>query len=337
MRIAFAVALVALGVTSAAATAATPSALLVVDENNLRVLRVPLGGGPVTVLSPPSGATENLLTSPRGIGTGPDGEIFVANYFEATLVFIDAATGAQFPVEGSLSGPPAIGSLPRDVAVNPREPSPGFFRTVGVAALSELHQVVQSGFSTTGSLLATYPSPYTGWLGRFVSARDPGGDGPIDYFVAIDAVPAILRYRGATDAFTLFYDPDGATIHGLDAPPGNVVTSVREEACPSMENGVLVFDADSASGFRYVADCPGPVAHDADGATTYFVDAGSSPQRVMRIQNGGIAPIADLASATSAIDMALYAPEPAAPLVGAIALLALASGFRRNQAKGESR
>ena len=90
---------IALAASSAGADGIEPSrpnALLVVDGTNLRVLRVPLAGGEVTVFSPPEGVQTNLLTSPRGIGVGPDGTIVVANFFENTLVEIDPATARSF-------------------------------------------------------------------------------------------------------------------------------------------------------------------------------------------------------------------------------------------------
>ena len=313
---------------------ARPNALLVVDDVNYRVLRVPLGGGEVTVFSPPADAQTNLLTSPRGIGVGSDGSIIVVNFFEATLVQIDPATGAQFPVEGLLSGPPAIGTLPRDVALNPRGTAPGFLPTLGIAAQGELHQVVRNAFDTTGSLLAPYPSPYDPYVARFVAARDPGTSDPIDYYVATDSIPALLRYEGATDTFTpLWTDAALDSIHGLDAPRGGaypLVASFREEPCPSSSNGIKLFTAvTNAGGFEISMECPGPVAYDGGNESLYYVDARSNPQTVLGMD--GIlfapfqAPVATLPSGTSAIDMTLArVPEPGGATLGTAALIAVA-------------
>jgi DNA-binding beta-propeller fold protein YncE len=325
---------------------APPNALLVVDGTNLRVLRVPLAGGAATVFSPPAGAQTNLLTSPRGIGVGPDGTIVVANFFENTLVEIDPATGAQFPVAGLLSGAPAIGSLPRDVAVNPRDTAPGFLPTLGVASQGELHQVVRNTFDTMGSLLAPYPSPYDPYVGIFVAAWDPGTTDPIDHFVATDSIPAILRYDGASGTMTLFRDyADVDSIHGLDvstAGPFLLVASFRGQACPGDENGVALIGETST---RLLVDgaygCPGPVALDSSARVLYTVDATGNPQRVIGIQFDQLPfatefPVATLPSGASAIDMALArVPEPGSAALGASMLAALAcvASVRRPRAR----
>lgn len=336
-RIAFALGLLLVGGSaSAGLQLAIPNALLVVDSNNQRVLRVALSDGAVTVFSPPPGAQTNLLTSPRGIGVGRDGTIVVANYFEGNLVELDPATGAQFPVAGLLSGPPAIGTLTRDVAVNPRDPAPGTFATLGVVALGELDQVLRTGLSTTGSLLEPYPSPYDPYLGRFVVARAPGTNDPIDYVVATDAIPALLRYVGAADAFTPLWEPAGLdSIDGLDAPldgPYPLVASYRFDACPSGGNGIKLFtDVTNDGGIDvHAVSCPGPVAYASRTNLLYYVDAGVSPQGIVAIAGIGggqisIVPVATLPSGATASDMALaYVPEPDAMALGAAALGALA-------------
>ena len=327
---------------------ARPNALLVVDDNGKRVLRVALDGSAVTVFSPPQGAQTNLLTSPSGIGTGPDGTIVVANFVEGTLVEIDPATGAQFPVAGLFSGPPAIGSVPRDVAVNPREPAFGFLPTLGVAAQGALHQVVRSTFDTTGSLLAPYPSPYDPQNARFVAERDPGTSDPIDYYVATDSVPAILRYDGATGTVAPFRDYGTVgSIYGLDAPatgPYLLVVSYRGEPCNGygIENGVHLIReggaTDSISSGSY--GCPGPVALDSSTGLLYTVDATGSPQRVVGMDTdpfpGTSFEVAPLPSGTSASDMALArVPEPAAVALAAAALGALAATARAHRRRSE--
>jgi len=316
---------------------ARPNALLVVDENNGRVLRVALADGEVTVFSPPEGVQTNLLTSPRGIGVGSDGSIVVANYFEGTLVEIDPATGAQFPVAGLLSGPPAIGTLPRDVALNPREPAPGFLPTLGVAAQGELHQVVRNALDSTGSLLAPYPSPYDPQLGEFVVPVLPDNDDPLDWVVATGAIPALLWYDGLGDAFTPIWAPIGVdTITGLDARRGGspfaLVAGYRSGACESGPHGLLFFPTLAEEGSVDIATaCPGPVAYDAQTDTAFFVDVSANPDVVLGVYGvggGGLISWNErgtLPSGTSARDMALArVPEPGAGASCAAVLVALA-------------
>lgn len=333
-RTVFAMAALVLGAAHAGADG-TQSALLVVDATHERVLRVPLTGGAVTVFSPPAGVQTNLLTSPRGIGVGPDGTIVVANHSEGTLVEIDPATGAQFPVAGLFSGPPEIGSFVRDAAVNPRGTALGFLPTLGVVSWGALRQVVRNTFDTTGSLLASFPSPYDPHIGLFVAARDPGTNDPVDYYVATDSIPAILRYDGASGTMTLFRDyGDVDSIHGLDVStvdPFLLVASFRGEACPGDENGVALIGEAST---RLLVDgahgCPGPVALDTSAGVLYTVDATADPQRVSGI-HVDLLPftsafhVATLPSGSSAIDMAFArVPEPRAAALGASMLVALA-------------
>jgi hypothetical protein len=316
---------------------ARPNALLVVDENNQRVLRVALADGEVTVFSPPEGAGTNLLTSARGIGVGSDGSIVVANYFEATLVEIDPATGAQFPVAGLLSGPLAIGTLPRDVALNPRAPAPGFLPTLGVASQGALHQVVRNALDTTGSLLALYPSPYDPHLGEFVVPALPENDDPLDYVVATGTDPALLWYDGLGDAFTPIWTPLGVdAITGLDAPRGEspfaLVAAYRSGPCEGGSHGLMFFPTLAEAGSVDIpSDCPGPVAYDARTDTTFFVDVKIDPKVVIGVYGVGGGGLiswderATLPSGTSARDMALArVPEPGVAGLGAAALAALA-------------
>lgn len=339
MRVAFALSVAcAAGAAAAGIHPATPNALLVVDENNQRILRVSLDASEVTVFSPPEGAEANLLTSPRGIGVGADGSIVVANYFEATLVEIDPATGAQFPVAGLFSGPPAIGSLPRDVALNPREPAPGMFATLAVASEGELHQVVRNALDTTGSLLAPYPSPYDPHLGEFVVPVLPGNDDPLDYVVATGSIPALLWYDGVADAFTPIWTPIAVdAITGLDAPrdasPFALVAGYRSGPCERGVHGLAFFPMLAATGIVDVASaCPGPVAYDAQTDTAFFVDESVEPNVVLGVNGVGAggsvswSPRATLPSGTSARDMALArVPEPRGTSIALLTLVAIGS------------
>jgi hypothetical protein len=327
---------------------AIPNSLLVVDRNNQRVLRVALDDGAVTVFSPPEGAQANLLTSPRGIGVGRDGTIVVANYFENTLVEIDRATGAQFPVEGIFSGPPAIGTGPRDVAVNPRDPAPGFFPTLGVASQGALHQVVRNALDTTGTLLAPYPISYGPYLGNFVVPRLPGNEDPLDYVVATGPIAALLWYDGAADVFTPIWEPlDVDAITGLDAPregPYALVAAFHKTPCSMQNSGVKLFTTlgETGSGISNTGFCPGPVAYDGRTDTVYVVDADPDPQIVFGIDdplavNGPIYSYehATLPSGASASDMALaYVPEPERATSGAVALGMLASADSARRWRG---
>jgi len=339
----------ALALAAHGAAADVPNALLVVDQNNQRVLRAELASGVVSVFSPPAGAQTNLLTSARGIGVGPDGAIVVTNYIENTLVEIDPATGAQFPVADFFSGdPPAIGVGPLDVAVNPREPAPGFLPTLGVASQGELHQVVRSALTTTGSLLAPYPIPYDTSLGTFVVARDPGTTDPIDYYVATGGTPAILRYDGASETIVPFRDYGSVdSIRGLAAPeigPYELVVSYLGAPCPSYDNGVALIGASGTfgiSGGSY--GCPGPVAFDSATGTLYTADASANPQAIVALDTdllpgASTNPFATLPSGAIASDMAVAAvPEPSAAALTAFVvstLLALGAARRRSARAG---
>lgn len=334
MRIGFALLIAcSSGAASAGLQFATPNALLVVDGNNDRVLRVPLAGGAVTVFSPPAGAQINLLDAPRGIGVGPDGTIVVANFFTGKLIELDPATGAQFPVAAPLSSPPAIGSLPRDVAVNPRPPALGFFPTLGVASQGELHQVVRSAFAATGSLLAPYPSPYDPYAAAFVVPVLPGNDDPLDYVVATTSIPALLWYDGALDAFTPIWEDEAVdVIQGLDAPrdgPYALVASFLVAACPSFSNGIRFFTQLAETGSLVYPDtCPGPIAYDGANNILFVVALDTVPLQVIRVTGFGVFPVASIAGTlpggTSASDMALAnVPESGSGLCALTAMLML--------------
>jgi hypothetical protein len=211
---------------------------------------------------------------------------------------------------------------PHDVAVSPREPSPGFFRTLGVSALSQLHQVTQSSFDVTGSLLASFPAPYFGEVGRFVAAHDAGGDDALDYYVVTEAVWSVLRFDGSTSLFGTALAPANTTIHGLDVSPnGQLVASYRGAGCPDGANGLALLDIEAnATDFHFTL-CPGPVARGSD--TTYFVDLSVSPPLVKRFFFVGFeTTVAALPAGTVPADMALHVPEPAATALGAVSCLA---------------
>ena len=194
---------------------------------------------------------------------------------------------------------------------------------------------MRNTFDTTGSLLAPYPSPYDPYVGIFVVAWDPGTTDPIDYFVATDSIPAILRYDGASDTMTPFRDyADVDSIHGLDvstADPFLLVASFRGQACPGDENGVALIGEAST---RLLVDgaygCPGPVALDSSTGVLYTVDATGNPQRVIGIDVDLLPftnefPVATLPSGASASDMAFArVPEPDSAALGASMLVALA-------------
>jgi streptogramin lyase len=54
--------------------------------------------GAVDDFSPRDGGG-NLIDTPRGIASSPEGEVYVTNYADGSLVKIDPATGAQSIVE----------------------------------------------------------------------------------------------------------------------------------------------------------------------------------------------------------------------------------------------
>jgi hypothetical protein len=326
------------------ALALRPGDLLVVDQNNLRVLRVQPSTGAVTVLSPPPGSRpeENLLTSPRGIGTHPRGAIVVVNYFEATLVSIDPATGQQFLLS-DLGGTPAVGSLPRDVTPNPREPAPGFFPTLYVSSRGELHRVLWGPVSSEGALVDPYPPPFDPLTASFVVAAEPTLDGPLDFVIATDAIPAVLLYQGSNGAIAPIWQPGGEAITGLAIENASTFFAAwRAGTCPDPASGIYRTQSRGAlSPFYQGGDlgCPGPIALD-DLGRLYAVGLGGANPRVLRLQEMGpsvtIEQVAELPSAASPSDMVVYSPEPDSATGGLAAALAC-GGLRRLRRQGRIR
>lgn len=314
-----------------------PGDVLVVDLENERVLRVTQSGG-VTTFSPPP-ATTNLFDSPSGIGVGPDGTIVVANE-SGSLVQLDPASGAQALVAGVFSGPPDLGVEPQDVAVNPRVPAPGFEPSLYVGAKDELRLVTRSAFSTDGTQLAPFPPAWLGWETHHVSLWAPNDTDPFDVFASI--VAAVLRYDGDQDAILDYWVAPSGWIEGLDVAPGATPTvgvAWRKSPCPSSENGIYLVNPvgqpiESAWSTGGLLECPRGLAW--FGSFDAYTLADGDPPRLIELDATSFYPpvvaqriAATMPSGTKAVDLAVYAPEPAGALGGSVAVLAVAFVARR--------
>lgn len=125
-RLSVGLVLVFAGIAPTAAARLTPGDLLVLDASNQKILHVDVASGAVDDFAPRGGGS-NLIDVPRGIASSPEGEVYVTNYVDGTLVRIDAASGAQSILEffsGGTGGPLDLGAHPAGVAVSPPHPLP---------------------------------------------------------------------------------------------------------------------------------------------------------------------------------------------------------------------
>jgi len=320
-----------------AATSLQPGDLLVTDATIGSLLRVRPNGA-VSTLSAP-----DLVANPYGIGVGADGEILVVDS-DGTVVQVDPTTGDQYAVAG-LSGPPDLGTSPRDVALNPRTPAPFQSPTLYVAALGELRQVLRSPLDAVGSSLAPYPTGYENYEGLHVSPLDPGGQAPLDLYVATQR--HVFHYDGALGATSSLFTPPSGFVTGLDViavPSGAaVLVSFVDAACPSNGNGVYRYYTGISVAFEPLSTgnllaCPGALAIAPAGFPVYVIDRGQEPQRIIQVNDLGVIgivqePFATLPAGTQARDIAVWVPEAEGPLAGWAAALALGAAARRSRGR----
>jgi len=317
---------------AAAALRLAPGDLLVLDATHQKILRVDPDTGGVADFAP-RGGHPDLIADPRGIASSPEGQVYVTNYGGASLVRIDAASGAQQIVEfssGGVFGPLDIGTHPAGVAVSPAPPGPGGVRDVYVSSQGALHRVEQGLFDTT-STSTPYPPGYEASEGLFLVVYPSG---VVQGYVA--AGQDVLRFDGGSlsrIAGTI------GTIQGIAWAENRPLITHRPVACPSASNGVqqIVY---SQQLFGFVAEdyavggdvaCPGAlVATPGDTLPLYVIDEGSSPQRIVRVDSAGApgttAIVATLPSAATYPALAVYVPEPE-PAAGAEVAVAATATF----------
>jgi len=323
--------------------------LLVLDGQNNRVLDVDPSNGAVDVFSP--NGTPNLLnTQPRSIAVDPaTGEIVVLNGNTPSFVLIDPVSGRQAALQESSQGSLTLGPGPTGLAMSPRAPGFGAFRTLFVSEQGEVHEIERNLLGGTASLLAAYPSQDEFAVGSFVAVRDPGGGDPLDVFV--ETSQKILLYDG--NAMSEWWTVPQTSLQGLGWDPADqfygddLYLSLQYASCPSEYSGVFYFHlggsltppASDFSGLAAVQTggnlaCPGPIALSIAAEPdvlfhpfpVFVVDAGSIPPRIIEITEFGFDHVAaTLPDGSSASALAVYTPEPDASALAAAAAAAIAA------------
>ncbi|MBS1215675.1 MAG: hypothetical protein H6R20_649, partial [Proteobacteria bacterium] len=224
----------------------------------------------------------NLISTPRGIASSPEGQVYVTNYDGATLVQIDAATGAQQILEffsSGIGGPLDLGTHPAGVAVSPAAPGTGGFRDVYVSSQGALYRVERTLFDTT-SAMTPYPSGHESSNGLFLALY---ASGVVQGYIGVGQ--SVLQFNGGT--ISTLIDLIGE-ISGLAWMPFSPFVSRANTTCPSSSNGVAEIAYDQFF-FQYVAQdfatggdlaCPGALAAtppDAPVPYFYAIDVGSNP------------------------------------------------------------
>jgi hypothetical protein len=304
--------------------------LLVLDGQNNRVLRVDTRNGIVTTFSPRSG-TNLLNTQPRSIAVDPaDGEIVVLNGNTPALVTIDPSNGDQFAMPEASQGSLLLGPEPSGLAMSPRAPGFGSFRTLFVSEAGAVHVIDRNLLGATATLLSSYPSPDEFDVGDFAAVRDPGGGNPLDVFV--ETSQKILVHDGST--MSEYWTVPQTTLQGLGYDPDRdrLMISLRYASCPSDYNGVYYFQLAGSltppnPGFGDLTPvqtgdnlaCAGPIALSSAAEPgviippfpVFMVDAGSIPPRIIEITEPGVNHVAaTLPEGSSATAVAVYTPEP---------------------------
>jgi hypothetical protein len=294
-----------------------------------KIYHVRRDDGTVSVLTPRDGSGPNLLVSPRGIAVTANREVLVVD--TGRVISIDPRTGAQFVVQGT-GGAPDLGTSPRGVDANPRDPSIGFFRSIFVASKGELLRIDRSGLSATATQVAPYPQGWENYEGEQAVVSDPGS-GPLDAWVS--NFRGLLFYDGQQDAFTPFYTELQGVIGGFDLSPAGVPFITRvAETCPSNDNGLYYYDGGMfplATGGDLA--CAYELAFEPGGVSPFeaiVMDLGAQPARLVRVtlsvlELPVVTPFATLPNGVYPNDLAVAPvalPEPAgAPLVAWLALL----------------
>jgi hypothetical protein len=334
--------------------------LLVLDGQNNRVLAVDPSNGAVDVFSP-NGGTNLLNTQPRSIAVDPaTGEIVVLNGNTPSFVLIDPVSGRQAGLQEYSQGSLTLGPDPTGLAMSPRAPGFGSYRTLFVSEQGEVHEVERNLLGGTATLLASYPSQDEFEVGNFVVARDPGGGDPLDVFV--ETSDKVLVYDGST--MSEYWTIPQTTLQGLDydAHSDDLYVSLRyDPTCPSSEpenNGVYFFALNGSltppqAGFGDLhpivwaegnTSCMGPFALDEYVAIppfpAYFVDESTIPPKIIEIWEPPIGPnnyvVATLPEGSSATAIAIYTPEPDSGALAAAAAAALAA-LERARLRGSRR
>jgi hypothetical protein len=233
-----------------------------------------------------------------------------------------------------------LGPQPTGLAMSPRAPGFGSFRTLFVPEEGEVHEIDRSLLGGTATLLSSYPSPDAFDVGNFAAVRDPGS-GSLDVFVATSQ--KILLYDG--NAMSEWWTLPQTTLEGLGYDPdGYLFFTYQYESCPSIHNGIFYFTVGASltppqAGFGDEGvvqtggnvECPGPIAVSPPNLLLhpypiYVVDEEPIPPRIISVDGGGQSHVAaTLPQGSSATAIAVYSPEPGAPELALAAWAALAA------------
>ncbi len=322
--------------------------LLVLDATNQKVLHVDVGTGAVDDFSPRDGGG-NLIDTPRGIASSPEGEVYVTNYADGSLVKIDPETGAQSIVEfswGGVFGPLDLGTHPAGVDVSVEAPAGGDLRDVYVSSRGALYRVEQSLFGTTSTSLP-YPQGYETAESALLSVDVPND------FAFIDVPPSVLMSaRGIGGVFVELPDTD-FLVQGMESVYWDVFSNglflsvlFDPGPCGWATTGELrVWDRGASPGTRYRSyatgagfSCPGALTATPSEIlpfSFYLIDQSTAPPRILAFDTGGAPPpttvVATLPGGASYPDLTVYAPEPGDPWAGGIALAGLGAALRRRR------
>lgn len=336
--------------------------LLVTDTNGSRVLVVHRSTGAVVPLLPPAGST-NLLAQPRGITVGTDGTIYVGDAAAHRIVGIDPETGEQWvlshqdlnPFGGGsyqiqINGPSALASVPSlffsdqiyvagsaGVSGLSQNPFSGWSASISIASAD-----YQDAGATALAVTSNFgpPTIYLTTPSSLLMTRDAVECCDVPHLASLQLIDGVLAREVINGVALGPYGPTERPVYFSEMLVRDADSVCLPDAGPRMRRLRAEGGSDTISQGGLLR-CPQFLASDPDLERLYVVDydfTGGVSARIVRIAQvvGGawtqsvLAP--DLPLATHAGGIAVFAPEPDAAALSAVAIgLIFARAFARRR------